>query len=163
MSELLTIGYTEPGAQERIDAFLGQSERHILCDIRFRPYSRWRPAFNHGALRERHGEQYALFLDLGNVNYQDPHGDIVLNNPDTGVRDILNLLESGRSVMLMCACKDYERCHRKVVYELVRGALLGSGKMQCHCCDQFVSAECGEWTEPGENGKRYWLCFDCIK
>lgn len=124
MSELLTIGYTEPNALERIDAFLaGDRATHILCDIRYRPYSRYRPAFNRGALVQRYGEQYHLLPALGNVNYIDPTKGIVLNDPDRGIHDVLDLLKSGRSLMLLCACKDYARCHRKVVYELVMAAM----------------------------------------
>ncbi|MGH2478078.1 MAG: DUF488 family protein, N3 subclade [Ktedonobacteraceae bacterium] len=121
-STISTIGYTEPSAQERIDAFLAQDRaRHILLDIRYRPYSRWRPAFNHQALYERYGVQYAHEQALGNVNYQG--GPIALLDAAKGVELVLNLLRNGNTVMLLCACKDYERCHRKVVYELIIAAL----------------------------------------
>lgn len=119
---LETIGYADREAEQRIDDFLAQPHA-MLVDIRYRPYSRWRPAFNHGALAKRHNKQYHLLLSLGNKNYNDPTKDIVIADPEDGVRNVLRLLDEGHSLMLMCACKDYERCHRKIVYDLVMAAL----------------------------------------
>lgn len=120
MNQIVAIGYTEEQAQERIDAFLAQSTKHLLVDIRERPYSRWRPAFNQGALRTHYGEQYRHIQALGNTNFSDPTKGIVIRNPDKGIFEVRMLLDAGYSLMLMCACKHYERCHRKVVVELIR-------------------------------------------
>jgi len=32
-------------------------------------------------------------------------------------------LQAGYSLILLCACEDYERCHRKTVKELIENAL----------------------------------------
>lgn len=120
MSELLTIGYTEPNAQERIDAFLAHPNT-ILVDIRFSARSRWAGHFGKGALEASYKKQYIHVPEFGNVNYRPENRDrgIELAWPDLGLKRIMPLLRSGHSVMLLCACKGYEKCHRKVVYDLV--------------------------------------------
>ena len=121
---LLTIGYLEKDASSAIDAFLAAA-RTVLLDIRKRKQSRWRPQFNKSALAGRYGAQYAVCPDLGNLNYrpEDRYKGIALVNPDEGVRLVAHLLDSGVSVMLLCACRDYESCHRKTVYDLVMVSL----------------------------------------
>lgn len=124
MSKLLTIGYTEPDAQARIGAFLAKEDACIV-DIRWSARSRWRTAFNKRALQERYGDQYVHCPALGNLNYQPEDQDkgIKIADPTVGVWRVLSLLRSGDDVMLMCACKNYETCHRKTVYELIMAAL----------------------------------------
>jgi uncharacterized protein (DUF488 family) len=118
MSNLVTIGYTEENAQERIDAFLAQEEA-ALIDIRLSPRSRWRSAFNKAALEARYPMQYIHVQALGNVNYQNRALGIDLLDAKSGIQALLYLIEDEHAIMLLCACKDYEACHRKIVYELV--------------------------------------------
>lgn len=120
---LQTIGYTEPDAQARIDAFLAQDENAALIDIRLSPRSRWQTAFNKAALEARYPTQYLHVQELGNLNYKDRTRGIDLLDAPSGTRQLLYLIEHGRSLMLLCACKDYESCHRKVVYELLLAAM----------------------------------------
>jgi|SRR5882762_1523488 len=119
---LETIGYTEPDAQSRIEAFLAQDRaRHILMDIRYSPRSRWLPQYNRSALYNRYGVQYAHCSVLGNLNYrpEDRAKGIEIADPEQGIARVVNLLKNDCSLMLLCACKDYEQCHRKIVYELI--------------------------------------------
>jgi uncharacterized protein (DUF488 family) len=128
MKELLTIGYTEENAQERIDAFL-VNERAMLVDIRLSARSRWNGHFGKGALEKRYKKQYVHIPEFGNVNYRpgDRGKGIELAWPDLGLKQIMPLLRSGHSLMLLCACKDYEQCHRKVVYDLIMAKLSEAG------------------------------------
>lgn len=119
---ILTIGYTEPNAQSRIDEFL-QDENAALVDIRLNPRSRWQPAFNKSALEKRYPAQYIHVEALGNVNYKDRARGIDLLDARSGISQLVYLIARGYPLMLLCACKDYERCHRKVVYELVMAEL----------------------------------------
>lgn len=121
--ELLTLGYTEPNAMPRLDAFLAQPDTGLV-DIRFSPRSRWYPEFNQAALLRRYGSlKYGHCRELGNVNYNKPGEPIELFTPEEGVRRVIRLLQSGCSVMLLCACKDYEHCHRKIAFDLIMAAL----------------------------------------
>ena len=119
---ILTIGYTEPDAQARIDEFLAD-ENAALVDIRLQPRSHWQPAFNKSALEARYPAQYVHVEALGNVNYKDRARGIDLLDAKRGISQLVYLIAQGYPVMLMCACKDYERCHRKVVYELIMSEL----------------------------------------
>ncbi len=118
MGTLATLGYTEAGAREQIDAFLARP-RSYLVDIRLVPYSRFRPQWNRPALKARYGRQYVHLRGLGNLHYQDPRKPIHLLGPEPHIEHLAKQLSLGTSYLLLCACKNYERCHRKVVYEQI--------------------------------------------
>lgn len=123
LGELLTLGYREPDALARLDAFMARPDVGLV-DIRYSPRSRWQPEFNQRALIERYGAiRYGHCRALGNVNYKRPDEPIKLLSPFEGVRMVLHLLQSGRSLILLCACQNYERCHRKTVYDLIMATL----------------------------------------
>lgn len=123
LGELLTLGYTEPDALARLDAFMERPDTGLV-DIRYSPRSRWKPVFNQAALIERYGAlKYGHCKALGNVNYNKPGEPMKLSDPFMGVRMVLQLLQGGRSLILLCACKDYERCHRKTAYDLIMATL----------------------------------------
>lgn len=115
---LETIGYTEQHAVQRIDLFVAQPHSWLV-DIRYSPRCRWNAQWNQQALRIKYGRQYIHLPCFGNVNYNKPGQPIQLANPDKQLSSMVQHLLDGRSFLLLCACKDYERCHRKVVYELV--------------------------------------------
>jgi hypothetical protein len=124
---LLTMGYAAPGSMERLEEFLSQ-EKVMLVDIRFSPRSRWCPAWNKKALIERTDGRYLHVPELGNRNYNQLGKPIELAGPLESAREsLVSLLQEGFSVMLLCACKDYEVCHRKVVYELVVSSAVPEG------------------------------------
>ncbi|GCF07327.1 DUF488 domain-containing protein [Dictyobacter arantiisoli] len=122
---LTTIGYTEQDAALHLAQYLAQP-RTALIDIRYTPYSRWRPEWNSTALQAVYGLRYTHIKALGNVNYKTPGSPIQLLDPDLSVAKLVQLLRQGISLKLLCACKDYERCHRKVVFTLVMEALVAS-------------------------------------
>jgi hypothetical protein len=119
---LATIGYLEPDAQARIDAFLAHP-RAYLVDIRLRPYARFRPQWNRPALHARYHGRYVHLRGLGNVHYQDKRLPIHLLDPEPHIQHLAEQLTRGTSYLLLCACKDEEHCHRKVVYERIMLAL----------------------------------------
>jgi hypothetical protein len=116
---LETIGYSEPDAAQRIAAFLAQP-RTGLVDIRYSPYCRWDKQWNTQALQARYGNKKYIHLRcFGNVNYNRPEQPISIANPGERLDSLVNALMRGASLMLLCACKDYEQCHRKTVHDLV--------------------------------------------
>jgi hypothetical protein len=42
-----------------------------------------------------------------------------LADAEAGIRQMVAMLQAGHSLMLHCTCREYERCHRKVV-EMMR-------------------------------------------
>ena len=94
LGDLVTLGYTEPDAQQRLDAFMATTGAGLV-DIRYSPRSRWRPEFNQAALIERYGAlKYGHCKALGNVNYNKPCEPIKLSEPFAGVRMVIGLLQS---------------------------------------------------------------------
>jgi uncharacterized protein (DUF488 family) len=122
--ELSTLGYMEEHAQERLDAFLAPPGAALL-DIRTSPYSRRMPAWSQANLVRAYPAHYMWVAQLGNVNYRpkDRKKGIELYDAAEGVAIVTRLLRSGHDCILLCACKDYQKCHRKVVYELVMATL----------------------------------------
>jgi hypothetical protein len=98
----------------------------MLVDIRYSPWSRWQPQWRKAVMRERYGYRYLHLKALGNVNYNKPGRPIQLLDPEKSVQAAAQFLQSGWSMMLLCACKNYETCHRKVVYDLISQALAES-------------------------------------
>jgi hypothetical protein len=121
---LETIGYTEPDALARIDAFLTQQkQRAALIDIRYSPRCRWGKQWNKGALQARYGDRYLHLPCFGNVNYANKEQPIQLARPEEQLQTTVNTLRHGVSLLLLCACKNYDQCHRKTVYDLIQASV----------------------------------------
>lgn len=106
---IFTTGYTG----KRIEALKPMLERldAVLVDIRFSPNSRvmhWRKAYLSTLLKDR----YHHNPNLGNRTFRE--GRIAIQNLELGLE---TLLASSFPVVLMCACKEYSRCHRRVISE----------------------------------------------
>lgn len=97
----------------------------VVVDIRLKPWSqdgRWVGAHLHHAL----GEQAALGAlpatrllyhhvpAYGNKNYKG--GPIELADPERGWRQVAGIL-AHRSIILLCVCRAWALCHRRVVAE----------------------------------------------
>jgi hypothetical protein len=112
---LYTFGYSMLGAVSIIEQLVQLDV--VIDDIRFSPRSRvhrWRQPY----LRNWLGNQYIHLPALGNMHYNDDQ-DIELADPVAGVPQVLQQLQVGKHVALMCVCKEYEECHRRNVAELI--------------------------------------------
>ncbi|HET8851889.1 MAG TPA: DUF488 domain-containing protein [Ktedonobacteraceae bacterium] len=124
---LLTLGYATPDAMKLLTTSM-QTQRTVLVDIRSQPRSRWYPAWNRSALIARWRCRYLWKGDtLGNVHYkpEDRSKGIKLAAPERGVVEVVHLFQSGYQVILLCACKYPESCHRLLVAKLVQEHLPG--------------------------------------
>ena len=121
---LYTLGYATPGAAVELEQVM-QDASVLLIDIRERAQSRWWPHWNKKQLREKWGSRYTHEKKLGNVNRRDRSLPIVLRgpHPEQAIAGMVALLRHGYSLVLLCACKDYETCHRKVVAEMIQQAM----------------------------------------
>jgi len=116
---LVPLGYADTGADDQVACFMWCFERVCLLDIRLRAHSRWYPHWNKSALQAKWGSRYVHEKRLGNVNYQYPDREISLFDPEAVLPWVLDQLQQGVILLLVCACRDYERCHRKVVREFI--------------------------------------------
>ncbi len=121
IGKLYTLGYLAPDAQSRLDALLADGHTYLV-DIRYHAVSR-KPGWSGGALRKKYGNLYRPLSCLGNANYNRPDRVIEISMPEVGIPLVTSILRKGYNLILLCACKEYETCHRKVVVELVQAAL----------------------------------------
>lgn len=118
---LCPIGYAQPNADEVLEAAMTDPATRIV-DVRFSPKSRWRTEWNMEALHKKYRDRYTWEQGLGNRNYHDPNLPIVIVDRRR-VSTITTLLRAGNNVLIICACKDFQKCHRRVVVELVQTIL----------------------------------------
>lgn len=118
MPSLIPFGYSTPDATSRLDALMSD-EQTILIDIRYSVKSLKRPEWSGEALQARYGKRYLWLQSLGNRNYFT-HGPIEIARPDIGIPRLLSGLEKGYTLILLCTCKEYAHCHRKVIVEMVQ-------------------------------------------
>ena len=105
---LYTLGYSgwTPAAIQEA----AQAHNAVVCDIRYSPASRYPPWRKH-QLAHLLGARYQHVQALGNRNYKNG-GPIALADYEVGRQVIADILATGQSVILMCACKDLTTCHR---------------------------------------------------
>ncbi len=117
MTTLFTIGWSrmEPAGLVEL---LKQHRVETLVDIRWKPYSRFRPDFNKNRLGHEGGALlsegigYVHMVELGNEGKDT--GTVQLVDEAVGLERLQAEIERGL-VAIMCVCFDPERCHRRLV------------------------------------------------
>ena len=114
MKTLHTLGYaawTPTTLKEKVEDLDA-----LLADIRYSPSSR-KDGFNRAELQDLLGRRYLHVPELGNKSYQEDEIDIA--DFDAGVMRLRHVAgEVGfrpETVILMCGCRDYRKCHRYAV------------------------------------------------
>jgi hypothetical protein len=115
--ELIPFGYLAPDAESRLDELMARPYA-ILLDIRFKAWSH-RVMWRSGSLLLKYGSNYRTLSALGNVNYKNPGEPHRIANPQYGLQIVGGLLATRQTIILLCACACYERCHRKTVAEMI--------------------------------------------
>jgi hypothetical protein len=117
--KIIPFGYADGGVVtlERLMA----DPTAYLVDIRLTPRSQFQ-AFHQEALQARFHSRYIHMPELGNVNYRNGQ-PIKIANPDRGMSRLINGLNQGYTLILMCGCKQYELCHRHTVVDLLKQAM----------------------------------------
>jgi uncharacterized protein (DUF488 family) len=111
MNTLYTLGYLAwtPVAFVQRVVVLGA----VVADIRFSPTSR-HPAWRQAALKHTLEAWYHHVPTLGNRNYKG--GPVELVDLAAGLTTLGALLEASPAILL-CACRDVQACHRRIVAE----------------------------------------------
>lgn len=143
--ELLTIGYARWNAENRwskLVAALRAASVQVVVDVRHSPCSsNLDPSHQYGPrnwnlqageagigrLLQSAGIEYLWLVELGNPQKNDPEMRVLrehLGNPSApwpvhrGLAQLTKLVvEARRRCCLMCTCKDFDTCHRKLVAE----------------------------------------------
>lgn len=129
-----TIGYGQRSFDELVDLLARFHVDHLI-DVRSQPHSRWKPAFNQGALHaalEARGIRYVFMGDQLGGRPRDPScyrdGKVdhtLIRQRDWFQRGIDRLAaahEQNRRVAIMCAEQKPQQCHRSLLIapELIR-------------------------------------------
>src|SRR5436190_15765715 len=113
------IGYSTPGARERIDELL--QTKALLIDTRITPWS-WDEQWCKEALQGRYGDKYKFagkYLgnegkDLGIIRFADI---------DTGINGLMRYFDEGYDLILLCQCKKYNTCHVSHIVDILLQSL----------------------------------------
>jgi hypothetical protein len=110
------IGYSALGAREWLDE-LTKDPNVLIMDTRKTPYS-WRVDYREQELRKKYGKQYHWCgAYLGNAGVHQ--GFIKIIDPDTGIRGLIQYLNEGHDLVILCECASPSVCHRSKVVELL--------------------------------------------
>jgi uncharacterized protein (DUF488 family) len=148
--KLYTIGYVGR-TPEALARALDELPNALLVDVRLVPFARDHE-WARGALARRFGARYLHLRAFGNVNYKRDGAPVQLEDEAQGVRRLLAatrpMLGSGEpTVVLLCACRRRESCHRdKVAGVLVRQ--LGAedrGELSARSGPVVPSSQLGLW------------------
>lgn len=118
MNTIYTFGYSGLAELAPFAQFL-ESNDLFLADIRLRAGSRFYKEWNKGFLENRLGERYKRVQELGNDNYQDQSLPVKLHDPEKGI-EMVNAYLGEKSVVLLCACRDANTCHRNDAANLLQ-------------------------------------------
>jgi hypothetical protein len=119
-------------------------------------------------LKERYGKKYTHLAGLGNVNHNDPTLPFVLVDPQKPIERIVLALEQGANLLLLCACRCYEKCHSSLIFELVMQALQERGNtVLCEYHNHTVEANELKRLTIHDDGKNIPAlanyCEECIR
>lgn len=121
--------YTIGHSNHEIDKFISLLHNHrinILIDIRSSPNSKYNTQFNQGKLRNELIKTGIQYLFLGNKLGGRPQDNTVLNSQGKivreyieerewyleGIKEIENLITTGKNIAIMCAEENPTGCHR---------------------------------------------------
>jgi Protein of unknown function, DUF488 len=125
LGALSTIGYVTKGAASQLEDVLIANKKAVIVDTRLKPWCHWSTSWQRPTLETRYQKQYFWKGDvLGNSNHAFPTRPIQIVDERRGLPWIIQTLEEGTTIILLCGCASYETCHRKVIYDKVK-ALLG--------------------------------------
>ena len=119
--KIYTLGYSGWRIED-VEAVLERLGA-ILVDVRMVARTRWAPIWNATALGARLGDRYVWLREFGNRNYKGTFEQIEIADFPAGQKRLRELTATGKSVVLMCGCRDVNVCHRKVVAERLASAL----------------------------------------
>src|SRR4051812_3647896 len=115
---LFTFGYAAGKLEDLVKL---AREGAVVVDTRFAPTSRL-PEWRQPALQRVLGPAYRHEWRLGNAQYRS--GGLAIVDLEGGAASVAALAAT-QPVVLLCACADLGRCHRKVIAEHLRGRYPG--------------------------------------
>lgn len=110
------VGYSKHGTEQSLESIMLDEKVHLI-DTRHKAYSRI-PWATGDALNAKYGHRYHdAGKYLGNINHKSKDGPIQIANLALGIKGLCQHIDKDETLVLLCGCKEYEKCHRKVIVE----------------------------------------------
>ncbi len=121
LGSLATFGYAAKNTLREIGWAMRSNPQALVIDTRLSPWCQWSHVWRRASLEIAWERRYIWRGDwLGNVNHHDSTLPIQLANEEAGIAWLVRGLEKGYTLILLCACANYDHCHRKVIVNRVR-------------------------------------------
>jgi uncharacterized protein (DUF488 family) len=134
---LYTYGY-QGGSPQDLQHYAAAGA--LILDTRLAPTSP-NPLWRRASLKRLLGDRYRWCKALGNVNFRSG-GPVQLHNPEAGM-DLLDRWIGQSPVVLLCACRDWRTCHRRVAAELAQEQFSGLRVVHLSPGDPLADLEAG--------------------
>ncbi len=118
LGRIATIGYYQPQAWQIVTRMVCEQGWHLV-DIRSNRRS-YLEEWSGSSLLRHFRYSYHAVPELGDVNQLAPANPTQLLDPTTGLAKVGLLLEAGMDCLLVCACPDWQHCHRRLVATLLK-------------------------------------------
>ena len=118
LGRVATLGYHQPQAWQIVSRMVDE-QGWSLVDIRYSRRS-YLDEWSGSSLRRHFRSSYHAVPELGDVNHLAPANPMQLLDPTTGLAKVGLLLEAGMDCLLVCACPDWQHCHRRLVATLLK-------------------------------------------
>jgi len=117
---LYTFGYRGYSTDDLQDHLNNIDSLHsVVVDIRYVPYSKMMPFWSKENLQEKFGDKYFHIKALGNKNYKEK-GKIEILDLESGIEKLIFMMGLGFKCLILCACEDVLKCHRKFVSDEIQ-------------------------------------------
>ncbi len=118
LGRVATIGYHQPQAWQIVTRMVSEQGWHLV-DIRSNRGA-YLEEWSGTSLRRHFRSSYHAVPELGDVNHLAPENPMQLADPATGLARVTAWVEAGIDCLLVCACPDWQRCHRRLVASLLK-------------------------------------------
>jgi hypothetical protein len=118
LGKVTTIGYHQPQAWQIVSRMVDE-QGWSRVDIRSNRRSSL-DEWSRSSLRRHFRSSYHAVPELGDVTNLAPANPMQLLDPTTGLAKLGLLLEAGMDCLLVCACPDWQHCHRRLVATLLK-------------------------------------------
>ncbi len=118
LGRVATLGYHQPQAWQIVTRMMCEQAWHLV-DIRSSRRS-YLEEWSGSSLLRHFRYSYHPVPELGDVNQLATANPVQLLDPTTGLAKVGLLLEAGIDCLLLCACPDWQHCHRRLVATLLK-------------------------------------------
>jgi uncharacterized protein (DUF488 family) len=126
--QIFTAGYKNFSFYQFRDKV--RSLNALVVDVRFYPHTLL-PFWDIDFLKTSLKHQYLHLKEFGNKEFRN-EGEFIIADIESGVEKMVELAREWDTFILLCACQDREKCHRKLVAERLENHRPLWGDVDCN-------------------------------